>query len=315
MSGATLERIEFQLTDKCPFECLFCVNSDSPAKSNQLDLSIVDDILQRVRPKSVTFTGGEPTIDMPRLGLAIKLAREVDAQVQVNTAGELLGPDGVKELFECGMSTLHVSLDGADEATYNRMRGRGARSAAAFNRLRETLQAGVRTDGLAVVAEITATRYNVEHVPLVYRMAMDLGLSRVEVQGLIPRGRATRDMCPSDASLARALEMTFSEMRQGGPALELWSLPLTREDYPHIYDHSDVVYIKCTCGRTGVYVDASGAVSACNFTGLKVGSVHHPKDQSPGENLLAMWEEAHILTRIRQDAFASVPCISKALAP
>lgn len=132
------DKLYLNITNKCSNQCTFCFkNFKSGISDFVLKLGAeptfeqisaeLDNARHRKKWKEVVFCGfGEPT---ERLDLLLKIARYVkhtfgsSTVIRVNTNGHAYvlnkDRDVVEELKESGVTKVNVSLNAADEETYN----------------------------------------------------------------------------------------------------------------------------------------------------------------------------------------------------
>jgi len=79
------------LTEKCNIRCRHCISDCSPARADDLDSDTLESFVRQAAQlrfvRSVTFSGGEPFVDVLRLERAISLCRECGLAVAVTTNG------------------------------------------------------------------------------------------------------------------------------------------------------------------------------------------------------------------------------------
>ncbi len=131
------DKLYLNITNKCSNRCIFCFRN---FKSGVADFTLklaaepsleqvvleLDEAMRRKPWREVVFCGfGEPT---ERLDLLLELARyvkkrwkNVPLRVNTNGHGNILNPnrDVVGELKTAGIERVSVSLNAADEETYN----------------------------------------------------------------------------------------------------------------------------------------------------------------------------------------------------
>jgi radical SAM protein with 4Fe4S-binding SPASM domain len=181
--------IQLEVTGACNLACTMCLVSYRPKigkRDGALDYErfrgIVDGLPQLER---VTLQGlGEPLLS-PHLTDMVAYAAARGIAVGFNTNAQLLTPERSRELVEAGVAWMHVSVDGATAATYERIR-----SGARFARLERhvpalTAAAGRRGDGGPELCLVfVAMRRNIRELPDVVRLAARWGVPSVRVQNL-----------------------------------------------------------------------------------------------------------------------------------
>jgi MoaA/NifB/PqqE/SkfB family radical SAM enzyme len=128
---------------------------------------------------------GEPLInsDLPRMIAHLK-ARGVT--VLFNSNATLLSADWARRLIDSGLDELRVSIDGADPATYARIRGapllhKIVHNLTNFTRLQRELGAAHPR----VSIWMTGMRENIAELPALVRLAAQMGVPEVYVQRLV----------------------------------------------------------------------------------------------------------------------------------
>ncbi|MBI5547914.1 MAG: radical SAM protein [Deltaproteobacteria bacterium] len=139
----------WEATLRCNLRCLHCGSSceaRSPVKELETAqvLAIVDSIAEDfdARRIFVSITGGEPLL-RPDLYEVVARMTHHGMRSCIVTNGTLLGPEQAAKLFDAGMRTVSVSIDGM-EHEHEAVRGRGTwkRSLAGLTNAR---RAGFRT--------------------------------------------------------------------------------------------------------------------------------------------------------------------------
>jgi len=133
--GRSLRDLRISLTDQCNLRCGYCMpaevfHSGYPFLKNSEQLSF-EEILRVVKVfvscggKKVRLTGGEPLLrkDIPELVGSLKEIEGLE-EVALTTNGLLL-PKYAEELAEVGLDRITLSLDALNDATFQKMSGRG----------------------------------------------------------------------------------------------------------------------------------------------------------------------------------------------
>jgi MoaA/NifB/PqqE/SkfB family radical SAM enzyme len=177
-----------EVTNRCNLLCETCPRTfeelEKPADmSFALFQKIVDQVpgLQR----AVLHGVGEPMLvrELPDM---IRYLKARGVYVLFNTNGTLLREKRFRELIECGLDELRVSLDAADAKTYALVRGRPFfdRIVRDVSRLTEYQRdAGVTTP--AVSLWLTGLKETVDQLPDFVRLAARMGVREVHLQRLV----------------------------------------------------------------------------------------------------------------------------------
>jgi len=171
--------IVFHLTDRCQLACRHCLR-DPARQATDLPIPLLERVLDQAvahhRSRHVAFTGGEPTLH-PRFDGA------VDAVVRRNLGWHFVtsgrGFERVLALLEAdprrraGLTAIDLSVDGADAATHEAIRGEGT--------WREVMQAVVACEARAIPfsLQMTVNAVNAHQIEPFALMAAQLGAGRV----------------------------------------------------------------------------------------------------------------------------------------
>jgi sulfatase maturation enzyme AslB (radical SAM superfamily) len=120
-------KVYFELTNTCNFDCDFCPSSQCHRPRAMMDFALytqgIDDVVRDGITDRVGFhILGEPLL-YPRLPEAIAYARERGLRTELTTNGSLLDECHVQQLLDAGLSHLVISLQALGEEDH---RSRGA---------------------------------------------------------------------------------------------------------------------------------------------------------------------------------------------
>lgn len=118
------------LTYNCNLRCEMCDlplrHLDFEKNTNKKALTLKDyqkviDDFAAIGTSGLALSGGEPMLH-PDLYEIIKYARKRELVVQMTTNGWFINEETVLKLFEAGLNTISISLDGASAQTHNKIR-------------------------------------------------------------------------------------------------------------------------------------------------------------------------------------------------
>jgi len=182
--------LEIYPTLSCNLDCSFCDTTDRHQKPvDELTtarwLTLLDEAAQLGVQRVFVLGGGEPLArkDCPTL---LRRIKALGFEGILTTNGTLLTPEVAHQLVHTGWDEVHVSIDGPNAATHDRLRGR----AGAFRRtVRNTCRLGVlaRQAGspLRIALHFVITNENWRTLPDMVRLADSLGAYRVDFDALI----------------------------------------------------------------------------------------------------------------------------------
>ena len=115
----------WDMTYACPLRCVHCYSESGRRPARQLgpgDLVRVADALVSLGPDEIAFSGGEP-LGVPGVAALAARIRAAGVRATLYTSGWALTPPVAAELMDA-FTEVHVSVDGPDAATHDRIRGR-----------------------------------------------------------------------------------------------------------------------------------------------------------------------------------------------
>ncbi len=179
------ESLFLHITHRCNYACVHCYHA---ADRETLDMPLeaacrLIDEAAAGGARSVTISGGEPLLH-PRVKDLISHAAG-SMRVRLLTNGSLIDDRWAAFLAESG-ALVQVSLDGADEATHDRIRAAGS-FAAALHAVELLQRAGL---GEQLNLSTTIMKQNVHQLSAIIRLAEDRGVPQVRFLPLGRRGRA-----------------------------------------------------------------------------------------------------------------------------
>lgn len=217
---------------------------------------------------------GEPLMH-PRFFDMVRHAAARGIAVSLNTNLTLLTERRARECASCGLAVIHVSIDGATAATYERIRV-GARFDKVLRNLRRLVAAIGATPGARPALRIVTVlmRDNLAELPDIVRLAADVGVPSVFVQRLahdfseaaLPaRYAPMRDFVAAqttEALPAADVERAFARARAAADDCRV-SLRLPRIDAAA----TPVNPRGCDWPITGAYVSWRGEAMPCCMVG------------------------------------------------
>lgn len=196
-SGVAFDRSPFvvfyELTQACDLVCAHCRACAQP-KRNPAELSaetarsLLEDLARFPQPPLVVLTGGDPmkrpdVYDLVSHGTSLGLS-----MAMTPSATPLVTPKALERLATAGLTRLAVSIDGANAASHDGLRG----VAGSFARSLDILW-DARDCGLSLQVNTTVHRGNVGELEEIAEMLEPCGLALWSVFFLVPVGRALAD--------------------------------------------------------------------------------------------------------------------------
>lgn len=181
-------QIAFHLTDRCQLDCKHCLR-DPAQKPLDLSLDLIESVLDQVKrlhgTSHVSLTGGEPTLHPQFLEVIDAIAaRDMTWHMISNSRSFpwLMKSLGASPARRRAMKHVYFSLDGADEATHDRIRGEGS--------FREVMTACALASahGVPFALQIVVNALNQHQIEDLGLLGSQLGAMRVSYCMLQPTG-------------------------------------------------------------------------------------------------------------------------------
>lgn len=181
----------YEVTRACDLVCLHCRACAQPARDPaELPTHVATDLLDRLTrfPKApmVVLTGGDP-LKRPDIYRLVRHATDAGLEIAMTpSVTPLMTRDAIVRLREAGLSRLATSLDGADAATHDALRG----VPGSFQRTLAIL-ADARSLGVPLQVNTTLTASNVGQIDAVAELLAGEGIVLWSVFFLVPVGRGS----------------------------------------------------------------------------------------------------------------------------
>ena len=183
-----VDTLAFHVTDRCQLDCKHCLR-DPAQRPVDLDVDVflraLDEVTRVYKTQHVALTGGEPTLHPRFLEMTDAVAAR-DCTWHMVTNGKsfpwLMSAFAEVPARRAAMSRVYFSLDGADEATHDGIRGAGS--------FREVMRgcALATTHGIKFVLQMAVNAFNQHQVESFGLLASQLGASRASFAMLQPTG-------------------------------------------------------------------------------------------------------------------------------
>jgi mycofactocin radical SAM maturase len=283
--------LTWELTYACNLACIHCLSSSGRRDPRELSteeaLGVIDE-MAAMKIFYVNIGGGEPLIRSDFFEL-VDYAVEQGVGVKFSTNGIRLDKARAERLAGSDYVDVQISLDGADRATNDAVRGEGSYDAA-LAAMENLAAAGFGPFKISVVA----TRQNIGQVDelaaLADRFGAQLRLTRLRPAG---RGADTWDQ----------LHPTAAQQRE----LYRWLLDrpeiLTGDSFFHLSALGEPLegLNLCGAGRVVCLIDPVGDVYACPFVIHEDFLAGNVRDQG---GFAGVWRESELFASLREPSSA-----------
>ncbi len=225
--GREVTYLRVSVTDRCDFRCQYCMSEDMTflPKADVLSLEELDRLCSafvRKGVKKLRITGGEPLVRRNILSLFRNLGRHLETgdlkELTLTTNGSQL-PKYAKELVECGVKRLNISLDSLDADKFRKLTRWGD-----LEKVLKGIQAA-RDAGLAIkINTVALSNFNEDEIEDLIRWSGGEGYDMTLIETM-PLGDIGGDRVEQYLPLSKVrerLEQTFTlsdiPFKSGGPA-------------------------------------------------------------------------------------------------
>jgi SynChlorMet cassette radical SAM/SPASM protein ScmF len=193
METPPLSQIYFYLTEGCNLACRHCwlapKYDPEGTRTECLPVELFETAIREAKPLGLTgvkLTGGEPLLH-PEFATLLEIARREELSLTVETNGMLCTPEMATEIAKSPRRFVSVSLDGAEAATHEWVRG----VPGCFELAKQAVRNLVAADTPPQII-MTLMRMNVDQVEPMIKLAEDLGASSVKFNVLQPTARGEK---------------------------------------------------------------------------------------------------------------------------
>lgn len=248
--------MSFAVTDVCNASCGHCSFYEGIADANRqlLDLGqckMAIRLAQELGVSMINFVGGEP-LKRPEI---FEIIRSVDKSLSATslfTNGWALA-EMAEGLREAGLDGVYVSLDSADAATHDSIRGLAGLYDKALRGIDSALKTGMSV-GISLC--LTPERFAGGEFDRMLELARKLGVHEVTVFDAMPSGRAQHQADLMDNEVWKEDLILRSERYNQDCA------------YPGVLVHAYTVShrsVGCSCGTSYFYLTPYGDITSCDF--------------------------------------------------
>jgi MoaA/NifB/PqqE/SkfB family radical SAM enzyme len=248
-------QIPWMYSRKCNFACAHCYNSSSPTYDTTYDADpyVIADRVIEAAPYNICLCGGEPFMWKPFYEIVERLRTGGIPLVSTVTNGFLATPDAFAKAWDCGLTTLQFSIDGADAQQNEWLRpGHGIHIDAelAFDRVVAALAESLKYAWTDLSISLTPTRYNIHDCKRYIERFAAMGVTHLRFQPYMPLGRGAhhaKALQPTDEEYLR-FHFELKDMQVRYPELYVdWGDPIE-----HLWFYA---LTEANCWSTGITTD------------------------------------------------------------
>jgi SynChlorMet cassette radical SAM/SPASM protein ScmF len=295
----SINLIYFYLTAGCNLACRHCwlaPGFDTDGKKYPvLPAELFEEAISEAKPlglSGVKLTGGEPLLH-PQIQQLLEIVRQEELRLTIETNGLLCTPAMAREIAKSPDRFVSVSIDGADAATHEWVRG----VPGCFEKAKQAVRNLVAADTPPQVI-MTIMRCNADQTEAVVRLAEELGASSVKFNIVQPTARGEK-IHKNDGALS------IAELIQMGRHVEMELTATTKlqlfVDYPLAFRPLSCMARRDGCDICGI-LGILGVIPTGQYALCGIGE-HIPDlvfGQVGEDHLEAVWMENQVLQELRE---------------
>jgi len=283
--------LTWELTYGCNLACTHCLSSSGrrdPRELSTAEAKAVVDELHDLQVFYVNIGGGEPTI-RPDFYELVDYCIGRDVGVKFSTNGTTITPERARRLAGTDYLDVQISIDGADAATNDDIRGVGS-YAAARRAMDHLAVAGFGPFKISVVI----TRHNIGQLDAFEALASSYG-AQLRLTRLRPSGRGAEVWQQLHPTAEQQVDLYHWLVDRPGV--------LTGDSFFHLSALGEPLpgLNLCGAGRVVCLIDPVGEVYACPF-------VLHPEFRAgsvrDAGGFAEVWHSSELFTELRRPASA-----------
>lgn len=298
-----LRLVAWEVTRNCNLSCGHCrASADLGPHTGELQtdacFKLLDEIAEVGNP-IVILTGGEPLLRNDIFDIA-HYGTDKGLRMVMAPNGTLITEPFAKQMAQAGIQRISISLDGASKESHDAFRGVKGAFEGAINGIKLAKEAGIEFQ-----INTTITKANLDQIPAIQQLAVNLGAVAHHIFLLVPTGRG-KYMIEQEIS-ALEYEQTlnwFYDQRDKLP------LQLKATCAPHYYrilrqrakkdgktvsfqTHGlDAVTRGCLGGTGFCFISHQGVVQPCGFLNLNCGNIKK-------DSFSSIWNTSEIFLSLR----------------
>jgi heme b synthase len=282
--GSTLRLVAWETTRNCNLSCIHCRASATKGPYlNELDtktsLQLLDQIAEVGQP-IIILTGGEPLLK-PDIFEIARYGTDKGLRMVMAPNGTLITEQSAQKMADAGIKRISISLDGATKESHDSFRGVDGAFEGALRGINLAKDAGIEFQ-----INTTITKANLNQIPKIQELAVNLGAVAHHIFLLVPTGRGKYILDQEISSEEYELTLNwFYDQRENTP------LQLKATCAPHYYrilrqrakkegksvsfkTHGlDAVTRGCLGGTGFCFISHKGIVQPCGFLQVNCGDV------------------------------------------
>ncbi len=304
--------IAWELTGACNLECVHCRASATKTPSpDELSTDeakhLIDDIASFAKP-IIILSGGEPLVRDDVYEIA-QYGTDKGLRMVLATNGILVTREVAKRLKDAGIKRVSISIDGANAKTHDEFRGMPGAFEGALKGINTLKEAG-----LSLQINTTITKRNLDEVPKILDLTLELGADALHIFMLVPTGRgevlAGEEVSPEEYE--RVLNWLYDTQKRAKIQLKATCAPhYFRIMHQRAKQEGALVEPReegfsamtkgCLAGTGFCFISRTGEVYPCGYLPVLVGDIRR-------QSFWEIWRNSKIFIELRDSSRLKGKC-------
>lgn len=295
--------IAFEITRSCNLDCIHCraAASKGPYKnelSTEEILRILSEIKEIAKP-IIILTGGEPLLRLDIFEIS-KKCKEFGLKPVLATNGTLINEEIAKRIKNSGIERVSISLDGSTSFSHDNFR----KVPGAFEKTLKGIE-NLKKQEIPFQINTTITGTNVEELPKIHQLAIDLGAVAHHIFVLVPvgRGKKIQENSLSPGKYEETLIWFYNQRGKSSLQLKATCAPTyyrilrqkAKEEDKKVNFETfglDAMTRGCLAGTGFCFISHKGLVQPCGYLEILCGDLRK-------QTFKEIWLNSEILNNLR----------------
>ena len=300
---AALRLVAWETTRNCNLSCVHCrASATLGPHSGELDtdeaFTLLDQIAEVAKP-IIILTGGEPLLRDDIFDIAA-YGTKIGLRMVMAPNGTLITEPVAKRLIDSGIKRISISIDGSTPESHDNFRKVDGAFEGAINAMKIA-----KNVGLDFQINTTITKTNLDQIPKIQKLAVEMGAVAHHIFLLVPTGRGKYivDQAIDAAEYEDTLNWFYDQRDQTPLELKATCAPhyyrilrqRAKEDGKSVSFQThglDAVTRGCLGGIGFCFISHRGDVQPCGFLAAICGNVRQ-------HSFVDIWNDSKVLNDLR----------------